>query len=149
MNILVIVAIVAAVAFSTLFIVLLWYNIYKKLFTFNDLSTPAATEMNNGPITSPMIYQLVYQSSSNTTWKFDQSEQFASDWRKGRINYLLIAGTMYLVQSVALTLNTMTLQLVSSCDNSSSSFAASTSACIAPSFAAKNTLLVLGYKFTI
>jgi hypothetical protein len=140
------IAIVFAVAFTIIFLILLWYNIYKKLFTFNDLSVPAATEINNGPIINPMVYQLIYQSSSSTTWTFAPSKLFESDWQKGRVNYLLIAGTMYGITSAAFDSTSIKMELLANCNNVSSSFVGST--CVAPSFTAQSMLLVLGYKFT-
>ena len=138
---------VAAIAFSIIFSVLLWYN-YRKLVTFNDFSTPAVQNITSGPIVSPYVYQLVYQSSSGTTWTFENSDEFKNDWIKARVNNLLIAGTLYTITAAnfPITNDKMILTLTASCNNTSSSFVGST--CDAKSLIAKSTLLVLGYKFT-
>jgi len=141
--------------FATAFVimaVILFYQNHQKLVTFNDLSPrPTPASIASGPITTPNIYQLVYQSSStsgsSSTWTFMFHQDLARDYQHNRINYLLINGTLYNITSVEIQDSTIKLTLVASCDSSSAtSFAGSS--CTQPSWTANSTMFVLGYSFS-
>ena len=131
-----------AIAFATLFCILCWLN-FEKIYTFNDVVRPVVK--NTGPIVNPIVYQLVYTSSSGTTWKFMKNTDFISDFNANRVNYLLINGTLYSIKSInhPQTDGNMTLTLETTC-NTMVSFTNCKDA--VPDWSTNNTLYVLGYK---
>jgi hypothetical protein len=130
--------ILIALAFVILFGILCWLN-FEKIYTFNDVVRPVVK--NTGPIVNPIVYQLVYISSSGTTWTFVQNETFLNDWATKRVNYLLIDGTLYSITSVKRQQN-MILTLETTC-NTMASFTNCEDT--QPNWTTNNTLYVLGY----
>jgi len=130
----------------TLFIILfaiLWMNNAKKLYTFNDVPLPPPESLKN-PIINPVVYQLVYVSSSGKTWTILYDKMFLSDWKNNRINYLLINGTLYNIEQVNTTgADNMVLTLEQTC-GTMSSFGGCTDS--VPTWSTHTVLYVLGYR---
>lgn len=136
------------VVFIVLFVILFFQN-RQELVTFdnlkNDLHPPPRQPSSNGPI----VYQLVYSSSSGQTWTFLMNNDFYSDWKtKKTLNYLLINGTLYKIkdQIIDNDKTIMKFKLEANCqDSSATSFVGSS--CTQASWPTNTTLLVLGYYF--
>ena len=137
------VAWITVIIFAILFIVLWVFN-SKKLYTYNDMSPPKPEVLKN-PIINPVVYQLVYVSSSLHTWTLLYNKVFLDDWNNNRINYLIINGTLYNIERVDKPTSppNMVLTLQSSCDTISS-FGGCTD--IIPNWTTNTVLYVLGYK---
>lgn len=137
-----------AASFVILLVILIFQN-RKQLVTFNDLAPiPKQPSTTTGPITAPSIYQLVYISSSHSTWTFKYNKDLANDFKRKRINYLLVNGTLYHITGLEDSENDTQMQLTleASCNNASaSSFVGST--CTQPSWESNTTLFALAYYF--
>lgn len=123
----------------------LWYLNNKKLYTSADIPIQNM-KLDIGNIITPVIYHLVYKSSSGSTWSFDPSKQFIDDFKNKRINTLLIGGSMYDLKKAEVENNMMILLLDSNCGNDAlSSFVGSK--CDQNAWPSNTLLMVLGYKF--
>ena len=91
--------------FSFISFIYLFVLYKKKFYTYNEVNYTIPN--NNSKIVSPVVYEIVYVSKHNNDWTFMKDKVYsqgikdmANDFFENRINYLIISGNLYKIQSV-------------------------------------------------